>query len=160
MFRRPIVSGISGMAAVVLAAAVAASAGTSEQDKDATQLDRLLVQAQKVCPVTGKDLNSMGGPVKAEAGDTTVFLCCKGCVGKPIQKGAWAKIQANLMAAQKLCPVRNVPLDEQAISVVANKRLVFVCCGKGPCAAKVKADPDKYIRLVNAMLKENLARKK
>ena len=102
----------------------------------------------------------MGGPVKAEVEGATIFLCCKGCMGKPINKDAWTTIQANLMAAQKLCPVRNVPLGETAISVTVNKRIVFVCCSKGPCAAKVKADPDKYIPLVDAMLKKNLAEKK
>lgn len=159
MSRQPPRSAILGVAIVVLVAAAAVSAETGKQEKAASQLDRLLIQAQKICPVTGKDLNSMGGPVKAEAGGMTIFLCCKGCLGKPIQKEAWAKIQANVMAAQKLCPVRNVPLGEEAISVVVDKRLVFVCCGKGPCAAKVKGDPKKYIPLVDAMLKENLAEK-
>ena len=78
----------------------------------------------------------------------------------PIDKDAWAQVRANLMAAQKLCPVRNVPLGEEAISVTVHKRIVFVCCGKGPCAAKVKADPDKYIPLVDEMLKKNLAGEK
>ena len=148
------------IAAIVVALVATLSAQAGEPEKGAGQIDRLLIQAQKVCPVTGKDLNSMGGPIKAEVEGATIFLCCKGCLGKPINKDAWAKIQANLMAAQKLCPVRNVALGEGAISVTVNKRIVFVCCSKGPCAAKVKADPDKYIPLVDAMLKKNLAEKK
>jgi hypothetical protein len=143
---------------MVLMAALAAQAG--EPEKGAGQIDQLLIQAQKICPVTGKDLQSMGGPVKAEVDGATIFLCCKGCMGKPINKDAWTKIHTNLMAAQKLCPVRNVTLGDTAIPVTVNKRIVFVCCSKGPCAAKVKADPDKYIPLVDEMLKKNLTGEK
>jgi Cu(I)/Ag(I) efflux system membrane fusion protein len=41
--------------------------------------DRDLAMAQKVCPVTGLALGSMGVPVKIDVNGRTVFLCCKGC---------------------------------------------------------------------------------
>lgn len=41
--------------------------------------DRELAHKQKICPVTGEDLDSMGGPVKVEIAGHTVFLCCNGC---------------------------------------------------------------------------------
>lgn len=45
--------------------------------------DRQLALRQKYCPVTGKPLGSMGVPVKVVLrGNQTVFLCCRGCVGK------------------------------------------------------------------------------
>ena len=44
--------------------------------------DKALAEAQKVCPVTGEPLGSMGVPVKVTLKGQAVFLCCKGCVGK------------------------------------------------------------------------------
>jgi hypothetical protein len=41
--------------------------------------DRLLVAKQKICPVTGGPLDSMGGPVRVVLAGRTVFICCKGC---------------------------------------------------------------------------------
>lgn len=42
--------------------------------------DRKAAEAQKICPITEELLGSMGAPVKVQAGDQLVFLCCKGCV--------------------------------------------------------------------------------
>lgn len=50
-----------------------------------SQLDRTLAARQKVCPVTGQPLDSMGGPVRLEVAGRTVFICCKGCEG-PLRK--------------------------------------------------------------------------
>lgn len=41
--------------------------------------DRALAEKQKVCPVSGEPLGSMGKPVKVSAKGRTVFLCCDGC---------------------------------------------------------------------------------
>lgn len=41
--------------------------------------DQKLVAAQKICPVTEADLNSMGGPVPVEVAGRRVFICCAGC---------------------------------------------------------------------------------
>ncbi|MGH7172602.1 MAG: efflux RND transporter periplasmic adaptor subunit, partial [Gemmataceae bacterium] len=41
--------------------------------------DRLLIAKQKICPVTGKALDSMGGPVRVEVAGRVVFICCEGC---------------------------------------------------------------------------------
>ena len=46
------------------------------------QSDRALIARQKVCPVTGAALDSMGGPVKVLVGQRPLYLCCKGCLGK------------------------------------------------------------------------------
>ncbi len=46
--------------------------------------DRLLAEKQKLCPVTGKPLDSMGGPVKVVLDGRTVFVCCKACE-KPLR---------------------------------------------------------------------------
>ena len=41
--------------------------------------DQKLVAVQKICPVTGADLNSMGGAVPVEVVGRRVFICCAGC---------------------------------------------------------------------------------
>jgi Cu(I)/Ag(I) efflux system membrane fusion protein len=41
--------------------------------------DQVLAGKQKLCPVTGKPLGSMGKPVKITVRGRTVFLCCDGC---------------------------------------------------------------------------------
>jgi hypothetical protein len=41
--------------------------------------DRALIEKQKVCPVSGGALGSMGDPVKVVVKGQTVFLCCAGC---------------------------------------------------------------------------------
>jgi hypothetical protein len=41
--------------------------------------DLKLIAQQKICPVTGADLNSMGGPVPVDLTSRRVFICCAGC---------------------------------------------------------------------------------
>jgi hypothetical protein len=43
--------------------------------------DRVLAAKQKICPVTGEPLDSMGGPVRVVVEGRAVFICCKGCEG-------------------------------------------------------------------------------
>ncbi len=57
---------------------------TSKVAKALTRLspaDRALAERQKVCPVTGELLGSMGTPPSVVVEGKTVFLCCKGCEG-------------------------------------------------------------------------------
>ena len=46
------------------------------------QNDRARIARQRVCPVTGAELDSMGGPIKVLVGGRPLYLCCKGCLGK------------------------------------------------------------------------------
>jgi Cu(I)/Ag(I) efflux system membrane fusion protein len=58
---------------------------SAEDLKNIAQLpeaDRQLAMAQRVCPITGAALGSMGVPVKITLRGQPVVLCCKGCVGK------------------------------------------------------------------------------
>ena len=48
----------------------------------ATAADQAAISQQRVCAVTGGKLGSMGAPVKVAAGGQSLFLCCKGCLGK------------------------------------------------------------------------------
>ena len=44
-----------------------------------TDADRQTAMAQRVCPVTGEALGSMGKPIKVTQGDRHLFVCCAGC---------------------------------------------------------------------------------
>ena len=142
---------VCGMLLAVVAQAAYAEEGAAQPSRT----EQLLVKAQRICPVSGKDLLSMGGPTKAEIDGATVFLCCKGCFGRPLHKEHWAKVQANLAAAQGVCPIFKRPLGERPTPVVVNHRLVFVCCK--PCTAKVQADPARSIAFVDEQLAKRFA---
>jgi Cu(I)/Ag(I) efflux system membrane fusion protein len=47
--------------------------------------DRALAVKQKICPVAGAPLGSMGVPVKVTVKDRDVFLCCEGCRGSLLE---------------------------------------------------------------------------
>ena len=127
----------------------------SAQDNKEKKVEALLIAAQKICPVSGAPLDSMGGAIKAKSGERTIYLCCKGCFGQPIKAEAWKQIQKNLAEAQGVCAVMtDKPLPENPASVVVEGRTVFVCC-KG-CIKKVKADPAKALAVVNAQLKKHV----
>ncbi len=43
------------------------------------EADQEAARAQKICPVSGEPLGSMGTPCKVTVKDREVFLCCSGC---------------------------------------------------------------------------------
>jgi Cu(I)/Ag(I) efflux system membrane fusion protein len=47
--------------------------------KELDEADRKLAEQQKVCPVSGNPLGSMGKPFKMTVKGRVVFLCCDGC---------------------------------------------------------------------------------
>jgi Cu(I)/Ag(I) efflux system membrane fusion protein len=59
--------------------------------------DQQLADRQKLCPVTGARLDSMGGPIAVEVAGQRIFICCKGCEA-PLKKDPrkyLAKLKAN-----------------------------------------------------------------
>ena len=63
--------------------AVATPAGDDLRNiEQLPETERKQALAQRFCPVTGAALGSMGVPVKITLRGQTVFLCCKGCMGK------------------------------------------------------------------------------
>jgi hypothetical protein len=50
--------------------------------------DRSLATRQKICPVTGKPLGSMGTPTRVVVSGHVVFLCCDGCQDKMTREPA------------------------------------------------------------------------
>ncbi len=63
------------------------------------EADRAAAEKQKVCPVSGELLGSMGTPVKVTVKGKTVFLCCPSC--EPDLKKDPDKYLAKLETAEK-----------------------------------------------------------
>ncbi|TWT43508.1 Archaeal TRASH domain protein [Botrimarina hoheduenensis] len=116
------------------------------------------IAEQKVCPVSGQPLGSMGRPIPVQVGDRTVYVCCAGCIdavkdnpsqyviGKPMLKVAPATdADAAAIAAQKLCPVMDEPLGSMGtpLKVTGLPRDVYLCC-KG-CLKFLEKEPQKYL---------------
>ncbi len=47
--------------------------------KGLDEADRKLAEQQKICPVSGNPLGTMGTPVKMTVKGRVFFLCCDGC---------------------------------------------------------------------------------
>ncbi|MCM2369967.1 hypothetical protein [Aporhodopirellula aestuarii] len=126
-----------------------------------TQLAAAAIARQKICPVSGKPLGSMGDPVAVDVNGQTVYLCCAGCVnavksnpakyaaGRPqITVTTATTADAAAIAKQKVCPVMDEPLGGMGtpIKVMVGDKPIFLCC-KG-CIKKVQAEPAKYLKMV------------
>ena len=116
------------------------------------------IAAQKVCPVSGHPLDSMGKPILITIGEDTIYVCCAGCIdavkanpGKYLAKKAVLKIapstdaDAEAIALQKLCPVMDEPLGSMGtpLKVSGLERDVFLCC-KG-CVKFLEKEPAKFL---------------
>jgi YHS domain-containing protein len=133
-----------------------ASVPASEQ-----QLAAAAIARQKICPVTGKPLGSMGDPVAVDVNGQRLYVCCAGCVntvkdnpakyaaGRPeITVTNATKADAALIARQKVCPVMDERLGGMGnpIKVMIGDKPIFLCC-KG-CIKKIQAEPAKYLAMV------------
>ena len=112
------------------------------------QADHLQIAVQKICPVSGGALGSMGEPLKVQVGEQIAYLCCKGCQGKELNAEHWKAIQTNIAAAQGTCPIMGKPVSADMKSTVVNGQQVFVCCP--PCIPKIQADVAGSLKKVNA----------
>lgn len=66
----------------VPAVETADSSDVTEAMAGLSEADRIAALAQKVCPVSGEPLGSMGTPIKVTADGRDVFLCCESCKEK------------------------------------------------------------------------------
>jgi YHS domain-containing protein len=128
------------------------------------------VSVQRICPVTGEKLGSMGRPISVSVSGRTIQVCCQACVAafkrnpeKYLQRvaeeigaipfnasrGSSDSLQSNLQASgQRLCPVTGEELGSMGppIPVNASGRTIQVCCEA--CVAAVKRNPAKYFAKV------------
>jgi YHS domain-containing protein len=125
------------------------------------------IAKQRICPVSGMKLGSMGKPIKTSVDGKDVFVCCAGCtnalkaepakflarlnsvVGSPLPA---TKADAAAIAHQRKCPVMNTPLGKMGrpLKVRVGGREIFICC-KG-CTILLKKNPAKYLAMIPAPL--------
>jgi membrane fusion protein, copper/silver efflux system len=122
---------------------------------DAVRRTSLTAAEQKVCPVTGAALGSMGDPVPVEVNGQKVWVCCDACPpklkanpGKYLAKlapPAAAAAEAPTVEEQKVCPVTGAKLGSMGdpVLVEVEGRKVWTCCPA--CPPKLKADPARYL---------------
>ncbi|MBB3205038.1 YHS domain-containing protein [Rhodopirellula rubra] len=125
------------------------------------QLAAAAIARQKICPVSGKPLGSMGDPVALDVNGQKLYVCCAGCVnavksdpakyaaGRPqITVTTATQADAAAIAAQKVCPVMDEPLGGMGtpIKVMVGDKPIYLCC-KG-CIKKIQAEPAKYLAMV------------
>jgi membrane fusion protein, copper/silver efflux system len=90
-----------------------------DKPKDAD--DATLIAFQKICPVTGLKLGSMGNPVKMTVNDQTVFVCCSSCE-KRIQDSPDEYLAK--LAPPSLDAVLSIP--EQSVIDTGSQKVVYV----------------------------------
>lgn len=127
------------------------------------QLAAAAIARQKICPVSGKPLGSMGDPVAVDVNGQKVYVCCAGCVSavkSDPAKYAAGRLQITVtiatqadavaIAAQKVCPVMDEPLDAMGgpYKVNADGQAIYICCPG--CAKKIAAEPQKYLAILKS----------
>jgi len=114
----------------------------------------------KVCPVSGMELGKMGAAVVKVYNGREVRFCCAECPKKfeADQATYFKKIDAMIVKDQlayyplDTCVVSGESLAENgediSINMIYKNRLLRLCCKE--CVAKVKADPDTYLKKLDA----------
>ncbi len=129
----------------------------SPADQPQATRDQLRSAVQEICPISGKKLGSMGTPIKAKVGESTVFLCCKACLKGKVDPQHWATIHANIAKAQRICPVMKHELPKNPKWTIVEGQIVYVCCP--PCTKKIAADPKTYLQQVDGLYTASLQAK-
>jgi Cu(I)/Ag(I) efflux system membrane fusion protein len=80
-----------------------------------------LIAMQKVCPVTGAKLGSMGPPIRATADGQTVLLCCSGCQDKLAEQPDYYLARMRTISEDGVLAV-----PEQAVIDTGNLKIVYV----------------------------------
>ncbi|MEK6237402.1 MAG: hypothetical protein N2C14_22045 [Planctomycetales bacterium] len=141
-------------AGMFVAALLIVGAGQVVSGQEQATRDQLRVAAQGICPISGKNLGSMGTPVKVKIGQETVFVCCKGCLKGQVNPQHWATIHANFAKAQRICPIMKHKLPKNAKWTIVEGQIIYVCCP--PCIKKIAADPETYLRKVDELYSASL----
>lgn len=127
-----------------VAIVVVAVAAQAIEAQELSRHDQIKIAVQKICPVSGKSLGSMGQPIKVTIGEEELFLCCQGCLQGQINPQHWATIHANFAQAQRICPVMKHELPESPKWTIVEGQIVYVCCP--PCTKKIAADPKAFVQ--------------
>jgi Cu(I)/Ag(I) efflux system membrane fusion protein len=115
----------------------------------------LSAEEQKICPVEGAELGTMGPPIAVEIAGQTLWTCCDACPPKlkanpdkylaKLIPSAGNAMKSTVPEEQKTCPVTGAKLGSMGapFAVEVAGRKVLLCCEA--CAPKLKADPAKYL---------------
>ena len=97
-------------------------------------------KVQVTCPVTKEPVDRK---VSIERDGETVYLCCKGCVGKYERDPAkYATALANSYTYQTTCPVMGEAINPKVSTVLSTGETIYYCC-KG-CDKPLRKNPAKY----------------
>ena len=66
--------------------------------------DRAIATKQKICPVSGEGLGTMGAPIKVDVAGQQVFICCEGCKDPLLQNPAQHLAKIGLKPAGEAAP--------------------------------------------------------
>jgi Cu(I)/Ag(I) efflux system membrane fusion protein len=80
-----------------------------------------LIALQRVCPVTGSPLGSMGDPVAVRLGEHSVFICCEGCRQKLTDHAEYYLARMQTVTADG---VLSVP--ERAVIDTGREKVVYI----------------------------------
>jgi Cu(I)/Ag(I) efflux system membrane fusion protein len=99
------------------------ASGSTDNSHRALSQDDLdsLIAAQKICPVTGQQLGSMGTPVQADHDGQLVLLCCKAC-----PKKFNARPDYYLARMSKVTDAGVLAVPEQAVIDTGTQKVVYI----------------------------------
>lgn len=81
----------------------------------------MLISMQRICPVTGAPLGSMGDPVTATLGGRPVYICCEGCRAKLADHSEYYLARMHTVTADG---VLSVP--ELAVVDTGREKIVYI----------------------------------
>ncbi|MFK5957065.1 MAG: hypothetical protein QM477_11540 [Planctomycetota bacterium] len=104
---------------------------------------------QTTCPISGEELEDKDNYVDYES--HRIYLCCKKCKKKALANPEKAVFElysqgVALENIQTTCPVSGEVLEDHDTFVKVYNKTIYTCCKK--CAKKVKADPAKYLDIM------------
>ena len=127
----------------MLALLTISGAALAQGKSSLSAFDQIKIAVQQICPVSGKQLGSMGDPHKVKIGQEELFLCCPGCTQGQVKKEHWETIHRNFATAQGICPVMEKPLPANPKATIVHGQIVYICCP--PCTKKIQAEPKRYL---------------
>ena len=124
------------------------------------QAEKVIPYTADHCPISGKELGSMGDPVVREYDGREVRFCCSGCIRKfeSDTEAGFERLDEILIKAQmpyypvSTCLVSGEPLFEDGedigVNVIHEGRLVRFCCKS--CARDFRKDPEPIMKKLDA----------
>jgi len=143
------------LALTFAAAPLSAQEETKSAPKQTMKVAPTLV-AQTTCPISGEELEDHDAYIDYEG--HRIYTCCKKCAKKVAKKPeqiALAMYQKGvaLENIQTTCPVSGEVLEDHDTFVKVYNKTIYTCCKK--CAKKVKADPAKYLDVMEGRHVQN-----